>query len=68
MMLCPQKVLRMDEFARDIVNGIIWDEVRDRKIATKALFKMGVMQKFGLEINKKMLRKIKLDTLNLELD
>lgn len=41
-MLCPQKVLRMDEFARDIVNGIIWDEVRSGKVHTKALFKMGV--------------------------
>ena len=42
MMLCPQKVLRMNEFARDIVNGIIWDEVRARKVHSKALFKMGL--------------------------
>lgn len=40
-MLCPQKVLRMDEFARDIVNGIIWDGVKQKKVNPQAIFKMG---------------------------
>ena len=31
-MLCPDKVLRINEFSRDIINGIIWDDVRDRKV------------------------------------
>ena len=65
IMLCPQKALRMDEFARDIVNGIIWDEVRERKVNSKALMKMGFQQKYGLEANKRMLREKKLADLSL---
>ena len=41
-MLCPHKVLRINEFSRDIINGIIWDEVRDKKVHPKVLFKMGL--------------------------
>lgn len=51
-MLCPQKVLRMNEFSRDIVNGIIWDEIRERKIHPKVLFKMGMQQTYGLSLTK----------------
>ena len=46
----------MDEFARDIVNGIIWDGVRTGKVHTKALFKMGVMNKFGHDVTKQVMR------------
>ena len=51
-MLCPQKVLRLNEFSRDIINGIIWDEVRERKIHPKVLFRMGLMQSYGLSLTK----------------
>ena len=51
-MLCPQKVLRLNEFSRDIINGIIWDEVRERKIHPKVLFKMGLMNTVGLNLTK----------------
>ena len=39
-MLCPQKVLRMNEFARDVVNGIIWDEIKQKKVSPAVLFAM----------------------------
>ena len=41
-MLCPQKQLRLNEFSRDIINGIVWDEVRERKVHPKVLFRMGL--------------------------
>ena len=42
----------MNEFARDILNGIIWDDVRSKKVHPKVLFKMGIQQKFGINITK----------------
>lgn len=39
-MLCPDKVLRLSDFARDIVDGIIWDDVKSGKVHPKVLFKM----------------------------
>ena len=54
-MLCPQKILRMNEFARDILNGIIWDEIRSRKVHPNALFKMGAQQKLGVGITKQVI-------------
>lgn len=43
-MLCPHKKLRMNEFSRDIVNGIIWDEVKEKKTHPSVLYKMGLQQ------------------------
>ena len=54
-MLCPQKILRMNEFARDILNGIIWDDIRSRKVHPNALFKMGAQQKLGVGITKQVI-------------
>lgn len=39
-MLCPAKEIRMNDFARDIVNGIIWDDIREHKVHPKVLFKL----------------------------
>ena len=55
-MLCPHKVLRMNDFSRDIINGIIWDDIRNRKVHPKVLVKMGFQQKYGLKVTKKMVR------------
>ena len=63
-MLCPHKVLRINEFSRDIINGIIWDEVRDKKVHPKVLFKMGLQQKYGLSVTKKMVREQEIEKLN----
>ena len=40
VMLCPNRLLRMSDFARDVVDGIIWDEVRERKVHPRVLIKM----------------------------
>ena len=66
-MLSPQKVLRMNDFSRDIVNGIIWDEVKERKVHPKVLFRMGLQQHYGLNLTKQIIRDQRLDTLNREL-
>ena len=63
-MLCPDKVLRINEFSRDIINGIIWDDVRDRKVHPNVLFKMGLQQKYGLSVTKKMVREQEMEKLN----
>ena len=31
-MYCPHKHLQISEFARDIVNGMIWDDIKDEKV------------------------------------
>ena len=45
----------MNEFARDILNGIIWDEIKNRKVHPNALFKMGAQQKLGVGITKQVI-------------
>ena len=49
-MLCPQKVLRMNEFSRDIINGIIWDQIKEKKTHPTVLFKIGMQQTVGLKM------------------
>ena len=66
-MLCPQKVLRLNEFSRDIINGIIWDEVREKKVHPNVLSKMGLQRSYGLSLSKQVLRDQKLEMLNREL-
>lgn len=41
-MFCPSKQLRMSQFARDIVNGIIWDDIKEEKVHPKVLFKINL--------------------------
>jgi len=67
-MLCPQKVLRMNEFSRDIVNGIIWDEVRERKTHPGVLFKMGLQQQLGVSLNRELVREEEILKLDRELN
>lgn len=63
-MFCPSKQLRMSDFARDIVNGIIWDDIKEEKVHPKVLFKINLQQQMGVKVNKKMLR----DKINDDLD
>ena len=39
-MLCPQRELHLSDFARDIVDGMIWDHVKEHKVHPRVLFKM----------------------------
>ena len=55
-MLCPQKILRLNEFSRDIINGIIWDEVKERKVHPKVLFRMNMQRYYGMNLSKQMIR------------
>lgn len=32
--------MRISDFARDIVDGIIWDDIKDHKVHPRVLFKM----------------------------
>lgn len=58
----------MNEFARDVVNGIIWDEIKQQKVSPSVLFAMATQQKMGLKILKKFNREKDLKRLNAEID
>lgn len=40
VMLCPQRKIRLSDFARDVVDGIIWDGVKEHKVHPRVLYKM----------------------------
>jgi hypothetical protein len=67
-MLCPQKVLRMNEFSRDIINGIIWDQIKEKKTHPAVLFKMGMQQAVGLKMTVESIKEKALRKLDNELD
>ena len=37
VMLCPQRQLRLSDFARDVVDGIIWDNIKEQKVHPRVL-------------------------------
>ena len=55
-MLSPQKILRLNQFSRDIVNGIIWDEVKEHKVHPQVLFRMDLHKSTGLSLTKRIIR------------
>ena len=62
-MLCPQRQLRLSDFARDVVDGIIWDGVKEHKVHPRALSKMQYQTSMGIMVNKELLRKRELERL-----
>ena len=58
----------MNEFSRDIVNGIIWDEVKARKTHPSVLFRLGLQQSAGLNIYKRKVLDDQLKKLEKELE
>ena len=66
-MFCPQKQIRMSEFARNIVNGLIWDDIKEEKVHPKVLYKMGLQQQLGLTVNRTLARDQKIQQLDEEI-
>ena len=51
-MLCPQRVLRLSDFARDVIDGIIWQDIKERKVHPRVLYKMSTQESMGIMVNK----------------
>ena len=64
LMYCPQRVIKMNDFARDIVHGIVWDHIREKKVHPKVLFTMGLQHKLGLKVNKARLQELEMEKLD----
>lgn len=62
-MFCPQKELRLSDFARDLVDGIIWDNIKEEKVHPRVLCKMQVESNLGLFFNKELMRLRELEDL-----
>ena len=62
-MLCPQRVLRLSDFAKDVVDGIIWADIKERKVHPRVLYKMSTQDSMSIMVNKELARKRELDKL-----